>query len=95
MVTLLKTEGGTQVYVSANVEKTIQSIKEIVRNHSDSEIYNTLKETNMDPNETAQKLLNQGKFLKFFRFLLLILGLFLGFFGWFCFVDFLFWILRV
>ncbi|XP_021865005.1 GBF-interacting protein 1-like isoform X1 [Spinacia oleracea] len=62
MVTLLKTEGGTQVYVSANVEKTIQSIKEIVRNHSDSEIYNTLKETNMDPNETAQKLLNQDPF---------------------------------
>ncbi|XP_021716508.1 GBF-interacting protein 1-like [Chenopodium quinoa] len=61
MVTMLKTEGGTAI-VSANVEKTIQSIKEIVGNHSDSEIYNTLKESNMDPNETAQKLLNQDPF---------------------------------
>lgn len=61
MATLLKAEGGTQI-VSANVEKTIQSIKEIVGNHSDSEIYNTLKESNMDPNETAQKLLNQDPF---------------------------------
>lgn len=64
MVTLLKTEGGTQI-VSAKVQKTIQSIKEIVGNHSDSEIYNTLQESNMDPNETAQKLLNQGKFVFF------------------------------
>ncbi|XP_010685332.1 GBF-interacting protein 1-like isoform X2 [Beta vulgaris subsp. vulgaris] len=61
MVTLLKTEGGTQI-VSAKVQKTIQSIKEIVGNHSDSEIYNTLQESNMDPNETAQKLLNQDPF---------------------------------
>ncbi|GKD93957.1 GBF-interacting protein 1-like protein isoform X4 [Tanacetum coccineum] len=44
----------------AGVRKTIQSIKEIVRNHSDADIYNTLKESNMDPNETTQKLLEQG-----------------------------------
>ncbi|PWA97511.1 hypothetical protein CTI12_AA028770 [Artemisia annua] len=48
--------------LSAGVRKTIQSIKEIVGNHSDADIYNTLKDSNMDPNETAQKLLNQDPF---------------------------------
>lgn len=48
--------------LSARVRKTIQSIKEIVGNFSDADIYIALKETNMDPNETAQKLLNQGQF---------------------------------
>lgn len=47
--------------LSAGVRKTIQQIKEIVGNHSDADIYVTLKETNMDPNETAQKLLYQGR----------------------------------
>ncbi|KAI3414861.1 uncharacterized protein J3R85_015784 [Psidium guajava] len=61
MVTASKVEGGTQV-LSARVRSTIQSIKEIVKNHSDAEIYATLKESNMDPNETAQKLLNQDPF---------------------------------
>jgi hypothetical protein len=46
--------------LSAKVRKTIQSIKEIVGNFSDADIYMVLKETNMDPNETVQKLLNQG-----------------------------------
>lgn len=59
MVTSSRMEGGTQI-LSARVRKTIQSIKEIVGNHSDADIYVALKETNMDPNETAQKLLNQG-----------------------------------
>ena len=59
MVAGSRIEGGTQI-LSARVRNTIQSIKEIVGNHSDTEIYVTLKETNMDPNETAQKLLNQG-----------------------------------
>ncbi|KAK9101484.1 hypothetical protein Scep_024914 [Stephania cephalantha] len=45
--------------MSARVRKTIQSIKEIVGNHSEGDIYAALKESNMDPNETAQKLLNQ------------------------------------
>lgn len=58
---MLKTESGPQI-LSANLLKTIQSIREIVGNHSDSEIYNALKESNMDPNETAQKLLNQDTF---------------------------------
>ncbi|KAG8643263.1 uncharacterized protein LOC110626520 isoform X3 [Manihot esculenta] len=48
--------------LSARVRKTIQSIKEIVGNFSDADIYIALKETNMDPNETAQKLLNQDPF---------------------------------
>ncbi|OVA03182.1 Protein of unknown function DUF1296 [Macleaya cordata] len=59
MVTGSRLDGGTQI-LSARIQKTIQSIKEIVGNHSDGDIYSMLKETNMDPNETAQKLLNQG-----------------------------------
>ena len=59
MVSGSRIVGGTQI-LSAQVRNTIQSIKEIVKNHSDAEIYVTLKETNMDPDETAQKLLNQG-----------------------------------
>ncbi|KAI8529698.1 hypothetical protein RHMOL_Rhmol12G0245200 [Rhododendron molle] len=58
MVAGSRIDSGTQI-LSASVRKTIQSIKEIVGNHSDAEIYVTLKETNMDPNETTQKLLNQ------------------------------------
>ncbi|XP_022980507.1 uncharacterized protein LOC111479877 isoform X1 [Cucurbita maxima] len=61
MVSGLRIDGGTQI-LPARVRKTIQSIKEIVGNHSDADIYTTLKETNMDPNETAQKLLNQDPF---------------------------------
>ncbi|KAI3463234.1 hypothetical protein Pfo_019897 [Paulownia fortunei] len=61
MVSGSRIEGGTQV-LSAGVRKTILSIKEIVGNHSDADIYVALKETNMDPNETAQKLLNQDPF---------------------------------
>ncbi|XP_019456116.1 PREDICTED: uncharacterized protein LOC109356931 isoform X4 [Lupinus angustifolius] len=52
---------GTHI-LSARVRKTIQSIKEIVGNHSDSDIYVVLKESNMDPNETTQKLLHQDPF---------------------------------
>ena len=79
--------GGTQK-LSAGVRKTIQSIKEIVGNHSELDIYAALKEANMDPNETTQKLLIQGllSFSNFFfffgfvlvsgfLFVLLILGL--------------------
>ncbi|KAE8667161.1 Detected protein of unknown function [Hibiscus syriacus] len=57
MVSGPRTEG-----LSARVSKTIQSIKEIVGNHSDDEIYVALKEANMDPNETAQMLLHQDTF---------------------------------
>ncbi|XP_068660739.1 GBF-interacting protein 1-like isoform X2 [Aristolochia californica] len=61
MVSGPRFDGGTPV-LPAPVRKTIQSIKEIVGNHSDADIYSMLKETNMDPNETAQKLLNQDPF---------------------------------
>ena len=59
MVAGSPTDDGNQV-TSFRVRKIIQSIKEIVGNHSDADIYVVLKESNMDPNETAQKLLNQG-----------------------------------
>lgn len=42
------------------IDSTIQSIKEVVGGHSEDDIYDALRESNMDPNETAQKLLNQG-----------------------------------
>ncbi|XP_074272477.1 GBF-interacting protein 1 isoform X2 [Silene latifolia] len=45
-----------------NVKKMIQNLKEIYLNHTDDEIYSMLKECNMDPNETAQKLLHQDTF---------------------------------
>lgn len=55
-------ESGTGTHIiSAKVRKTIQTIKEIVGDHSDADIYVALKDSNMDPNETAQKLLNQGQ----------------------------------
>ncbi|KAM5579508.1 hypothetical protein ABKV19_009337 [Rosa sericea] len=62
MVSGSRIEGGGTQIISAGVRKTIQSIKEIVGNHSDIDIYWALKETDMDPNETAQKLLNQDPF---------------------------------
>lgn len=55
-------EGGETQLLSARVRRTIQSIKEIVGNHSELDIYAVLRESNMDPNETAQKLLNQDPF---------------------------------
>ncbi|GER53578.1 hypothetical protein STAS_31112 [Striga asiatica] len=61
MVSGSRVDGGAQV-LSVGVRRTIQSIKEIVGNHSDADIYVALKESNMDPNETAQKLLNQDPF---------------------------------
>ncbi|KAL5579530.1 hypothetical protein UlMin_011972 [Ulmus minor] len=61
MISTSRIDSGSQI-ISAGVRKTIQSIKEIVGNHSDIDIYWALKETNMDPNETAQKLLNQDPF---------------------------------
>lgn len=55
--------GGSAPHIPADLRKTIQTIKEIIAGtHSDEEIYATLKESNMDPNETAQKLLTQDPF---------------------------------
>ncbi|XP_062228420.1 uncharacterized protein LOC133926474 isoform X2 [Phragmites australis] len=47
---------------STAIQSTIQSIKEVVVGHSDADIFDALRESNMDPNETAQKLLNQDPF---------------------------------
>ncbi|KAL6975166.1 hypothetical protein U1Q18_023960 [Sarracenia purpurea var. burkii] len=49
--------GGSRVLIPNNILKMIQDIKEITGKHSDDDIYATLKECNMDPNETAQRLL--------------------------------------
>lgn len=40
--------------------KMVQSLKEIVSNIPDNEIYATLKDCNMDPNEAVSRLLSQG-----------------------------------
>ncbi|XP_059662854.1 GBF-interacting protein 1-like isoform X2 [Cornus florida] len=48
-----------RVSIPSSVRKTIHNIKEITGNPSEEEIYATLKECSMDPNETAQKLLLQ------------------------------------
>ncbi|KAF6151128.1 hypothetical protein GIB67_002380 [Kingdonia uniflora] len=61
MVLGSRLDGGTQD-LPPRVQKTIQFIQEIVGNHSDDDVYMMLKESNMDPNETAQKLLNQDTF---------------------------------
>ncbi|KAL8150669.1 hypothetical protein V2J09_020477 [Rumex salicifolius] len=46
-----------RVSIPSNVRKTIQNIKEIGVNHSDEDVYAMLKDCNMDPNETVQRLL--------------------------------------
>ena len=53
--------GGGRFVIPAKVKKVIQNIKEISGNHDDEEVYYMLKECNMDPNETAQQLLSQGR----------------------------------
>ena len=52
----------SSVSIPSNARKVIQDLKEIINNTniSDEEIYSVLRECNMDPNETVQKLLNQG-----------------------------------
>ncbi|KAL9275887.1 GBF-interacting protein 1-like protein, partial [Drosera capensis] len=47
--------------MSAEERKLIQSVKEIV-DFPENEIYATLKECNMDPDEAAYRLLNQDHF---------------------------------
>ncbi|XP_057765422.1 uncharacterized protein LOC130986147 isoform X2 [Salvia miltiorrhiza] len=49
--------GFSRVSISDSLRRTIEDIKEIAGQHSDEDIYAMLKECNMDPNETAQKLL--------------------------------------
>lgn len=50
-----------RVSIPAAVRRTIQNIKEIAGGHTDEEVYAVLRECNMDPNETTDRLLNQGK----------------------------------
>ncbi|BAF24623.1 Os09g0261400 [Oryza sativa Japonica Group] len=48
-----------RVSIPAAVRRTIQNIKEIAGGHTDEEVYAVLRECNMDPNETTDRLLNQ------------------------------------
>lgn len=48
--------------IPAGSRKIVQSLKEIV-NCPEPEIYAMLKECNMDPNETVNRLLSQGPYL--------------------------------
>lgn len=52
--------GGSSITPEAR--KIIEGIKEIVKGYNDEDIYEMLHECNMDPDETAQKLLTQGPF---------------------------------
>ncbi|VFQ65491.1 unnamed protein product [Cuscuta campestris] len=56
-----KIEGGTQ-NISPGLRMTIETLKEVAKGHSEDDIYATLKESNMDPNETFQKLCHQDTF---------------------------------
>ncbi|KAG5035018.1 hypothetical protein JHK87_009928 [Glycine soja] len=47
--------------IPSSVRRTIQNIKEITDNHNEENVYAMLKECSMDPNETTQKLLLQGR----------------------------------
>ncbi|XP_023641600.1 uncharacterized protein LOC17890679 isoform X2 [Capsella rubella] len=62
MVTGSRTSGNRGVGLDDGAKKMIQSIKEIVGNHSDADIYTALKEANMDPDEAVQKLIHQDPF---------------------------------
>ncbi|KAL1320530.1 uncharacterized protein LOC107638788 isoform X2 [Arachis ipaensis] len=52
----------TPVPVPASCRKIVQSVKEIVSNFPDHEIYATLRDCNMDPDEAVTRLLSQDTF---------------------------------
>ncbi|CAH9079486.1 unnamed protein product [Cuscuta europaea] len=54
--------GGGVGVIPAGSRKMVESLKEIVNNYPDSEIYAVLKECNMDPNEAVNRLLSQDPF---------------------------------
>lgn len=60
-------KGSSLSGIPAASRKMVQSLKEIVNNIPDNEIYATLKECNMDPNEAVSRLLSQG-FVSLFSF---------------------------
>lgn len=68
MVVGSRTESGDVSAISSKDRSTVKSIKEVVGNHSESDIYAVLRETNMDPDEATQKLLNQGVVFSSLRF---------------------------
>lgn len=47
--------------IPAASRKMVQSLKEIVKDSTDLEIYSTLTDCNMDPNEAVNRLLSQGE----------------------------------
>lgn len=51
--------------IPASARKLVQSLKEIV-NCPEAEIYATLKECDMDPDATVNRLLTQGFFSSYF-----------------------------
>ena len=55
------------------VHKAIESIREIVVNHSDADIYDALREMDLDPNDTVQKLVNEGYSFACFALLFIVL----------------------
>nr|GMD09197.1 uncharacterized protein LOC109165618 isoform X2 [Ipomoea batatas] len=54
--------GGGVAMIPSGSRKIVESLKEIVRNYPESEIYAALKECNMDPNEAVNRLLSQDPF---------------------------------
>ncbi|KAK7399719.1 hypothetical protein VNO78_10908 [Psophocarpus tetragonolobus] len=54
--------GGHKAGIPPASRKMVQSLKEIVSNIPEHEIYATLKECNMDPNEAVSRLLSQDPF---------------------------------
>ncbi|KAM7254406.1 hypothetical protein ACFE04_003786 [Oxalis oulophora] len=51
------------VEITSKIRKSVQSIRDVVgKSYSEADIYIVLKDNNMDPNETVQKLLNQDTF---------------------------------
>lgn len=54
--------GGSTVSIPGRVQEVIREIKEITGKHSDDDVYAMLKECNMDPNETTQRLLYLDSF---------------------------------
>ncbi|XP_021320823.1 GBF-interacting protein 1-like isoform X2 [Sorghum bicolor] len=53
---------GGRVSIPAGARRTVADIKEIAGGHTDEEVYAMLRECNMDPNETAQRLLLEDTF---------------------------------
>ncbi|KAK7331229.1 hypothetical protein VNO77_25448 [Canavalia gladiata] len=53
---------GLSATIPASSRKMVQSLKEIVSNFPDHEIYAMLKDCNMDPNEAVSRLLSQDPF---------------------------------